>query len=63
MAASRSGKWMATNISSLAKSFLESEKNSNTIVDILEYLQVSWKFPCVKKFSNFALVHIVSLDQ
>ena len=36
----QSGKRTATSISSLVKSFIESEKNSNTIVDILEYLQV-----------------------
>lgn len=39
----QSGKRSATIISSLAKSFIESEKNSNAIVDILEYFQVGWK--------------------
>jgi hypothetical protein len=36
----QSGRWTATSISSLAKSFIDSEKNSNAIIDILECLQV-----------------------
>ena len=39
---------VATSLSSLAKSFIESEKNSNNIVDIIEHLQVSWKIRLAK---------------
>ena len=54
----KSGKPIVTSISSLAKGFVEHEKNSNNIVDIIKYLQVSCKFLCVRKFIMKNYLHL-----